>query len=293
MPPSSDSTSPTCGAVDALVAARPARTPSPTWPRRVRSRCATGPGPRLRRQRGWDAVGPVGGRPPRRERRCSSRARPRSMASRHPRTCRCAKRRRSGRPSRTGCPRSAAEQVALEAGSGHAGRRRPRVQPHRARPATRIRGAGPGERGSRCGRAGETASSRPATSTSGAISATCATWCARTGSSSRRWRAATVPGGHRLYNVASGRAVAIREIVDALAAIAGIEVAVEVDPALVRQDDPPEIRGDASLIAADLGWIPRSRSTSRCATSWTTSFQCEPIYDLVRRSGRAVSAARS
>ena len=62
--------------------------------------------------------------------------------------------------------------------------------------------------------------------------------------------------GTRIYNVASGRAVAIREIVDALAAIAGIEVGIAVDPALVRPDDPPEIRGDASLIASELGWRP-------------------------------------
>lgn len=63
-----------------------------------------------------------------------------------------------------------------------------------------------------------------------------------------------LPDGYRVYNVASGRAVAIREIVEALAAIAGIDVSIEVDPALVRRDDPTEIRGDASLIAADLGW---------------------------------------
>ena len=62
--------------------------------------------------------------------------------------------------------------------------------------------------------------------------------------------------GHRLYNVSSGRAVAIREIVEALAAIAGIDVTIEVDPTLVRPDDPPEIRGDASLIRSDLGWQP-------------------------------------
>jgi GDP-4-dehydro-6-deoxy-D-mannose reductase len=62
--------------------------------------------------------------------------------------------------------------------------------------------------------------------------------------------------GHRLYNVASGRAVAIREIVAILAALAGVDVAIEVDPALVRPDDPPEIRGDATLITSDLGWRP-------------------------------------
>lgn len=68
--------------------------------------------------------------------------------------------------------------------------------------------------------------------------------------------ASGTPSGHQVYNVASGRAVAIREIVEALATIAGIDIRIEIDPALVRQDDPPEIRGDASLIASDLGWHP-------------------------------------
>jgi len=62
--------------------------------------------------------------------------------------------------------------------------------------------------------------------------------------------------GHRIYNIASGRAVSIREIVETLAAIAGIEAGIVLDPALVRLDEPPEIRGDASLIASDLGWRP-------------------------------------
>ena len=62
--------------------------------------------------------------------------------------------------------------------------------------------------------------------------------------------------GHVVYNVATGRAVAIREIVRDLAAIVGIDVQIEIDPGLVRRDDPPEIRGDASLIASDLGWRP-------------------------------------
>jgi GDP-4-dehydro-6-deoxy-D-mannose reductase len=65
-----------------------------------------------------------------------------------------------------------------------------------------------------------------------------------------------LPAGQRLYNVASGRAVAIREIVEALAAIAGVDITAVVDPALVRPDDPPEIRGDSSLIGVDLGWHP-------------------------------------
>lgn len=59
-----------------------------------------------------------------------------------------------------------------------------------------------------------------------------------------------------VYNIASGRAVSIREVAASLAASAGIEIEIEIDPILVRTSDPPEIRGDASLIARELGWRP-------------------------------------
>lgn len=62
--------------------------------------------------------------------------------------------------------------------------------------------------------------------------------------------------GPRIYNIASGRTVAIREIAQAFASLAGIDVDIVVDPLLVRESDPPEIRGDASLIGTDLGWLP-------------------------------------
>lgn len=65
-----------------------------------------------------------------------------------------------------------------------------------------------------------------------------------------------VPPGPRIYNIASGRTVAIRDIAQAFAALAGIDVDIRVDPMLVRESDPPEIRGDASLIGAELGWHP-------------------------------------
>ena len=65
-----------------------------------------------------------------------------------------------------------------------------------------------------------------------------------------------LPAAPRIYNVASGRAVSIRAIAMALAALAGVDVDIRVDPQLVRASDPPEITGDASLIAADLGWRP-------------------------------------
>ncbi len=62
--------------------------------------------------------------------------------------------------------------------------------------------------------------------------------------------------GPRIYNVASGRTVAIRDIAESFAALAGIDIRIDVDPSLVRESDPPEIRGDASSIEAQLGWRP-------------------------------------
>jgi GDP-4-dehydro-6-deoxy-D-mannose reductase len=60
--------------------------------------------------------------------------------------------------------------------------------------------------------------------------------------------------GPPIYNLASGAAVEIRTIIAHLAALAEVEIGVEVDPALVRVDDPVEIRGDVSKIARDVGW---------------------------------------
>ena len=60
----------------------------------------------------------------------------------------------------------------------------------------------------------------------------------------------------RVYNIASGRSVAIRDIARAFGSLAGLDIEILVDPNLVRPSDPTEIRGDASLIARDLGWRP-------------------------------------
>jgi GDP-4-dehydro-6-deoxy-D-mannose reductase len=62
--------------------------------------------------------------------------------------------------------------------------------------------------------------------------------------------------GPRIYNIASGRSVAIRDLAQRFAALAGIKIEISVDPSLVRATDPPEISGDASRIEADLGWRP-------------------------------------
>lgn len=59
------------------------------------------------------------------------------------------------------------------------------------------------------------------------------------------------------YNVSSGRATAIGDLVRAFAAAAHREVAVVEDPARFRPNDPPLLVGDNSRLVAETGWQPR------------------------------------
>jgi GDP-4-dehydro-6-deoxy-D-mannose reductase len=65
-----------------------------------------------------------------------------------------------------------------------------------------------------------------------------------------------LPAGPSVFNIATGQAVAIREVIERLAAVAGTTVEIETDPALVRPDDPPEIRGDATRLREAIAWNP-------------------------------------
>lgn len=58
-----------------------------------------------------------------------------------------------------------------------------------------------------------------------------------------------------VWNVATGRGTAIRELLDILAELAGVSVEPVVDPELVRADDPEEIIGDASRLMNQTGWM--------------------------------------
>lgn len=60
----------------------------------------------------------------------------------------------------------------------------------------------------------------------------------------------------RTYNVCSGRSYRIRDLLDRMCELAGVEVDVVVDPARLRPVDMPELRGDPSLLAAATGWAP-------------------------------------
>ena len=60
----------------------------------------------------------------------------------------------------------------------------------------------------------------------------------------------------RAYNVCSGHAVAIRDVLDMLVARARVPIRVHVDPARLRPHDVPLLLGDPSRLRAKLGWTP-------------------------------------
>ncbi|HLW45582.1 MAG TPA: GDP-mannose 4,6-dehydratase [Acidimicrobiales bacterium] len=60
-----------------------------------------------------------------------------------------------------------------------------------------------------------------------------------------------------VYNVCSGRDIAISDVAIALMSVAGVELRMVTDPALVRPVDTPVLRGDPSLLVAATGWEPR------------------------------------
>ena len=66
-----------------------------------------------------------------------------------------------------------------------------------------------------------------------------------------------VRDGHRVYNVATGRAVTMRAVIDRLAALADWPVTIVRDPALARPEDPAVIRGDFGALHELTGWEPR------------------------------------
>ncbi len=59
-----------------------------------------------------------------------------------------------------------------------------------------------------------------------------------------------------IYNVASGRMVSMREVLDLLVAGARCSIEIEVDPARSRRTDLPAMCGDASKLRAATGWTP-------------------------------------
>jgi GDP-4-dehydro-6-deoxy-D-mannose reductase len=74
-----------------------------------------------------------------------------------------------------------------------------------------------------------------------------------------------------VYNVCSGRDVAISAVADELLALAHAALELVIDPDLVRPVDVPVLRGDAGLLHAATGWspsIPLAATLADVLASW-------------------------
>jgi GDP-4-dehydro-6-deoxy-D-mannose reductase len=71
------------------------------------------------------------------------------------------------------------------------------------------------------------------------------------------WLAVTKARPGEVYNIATGRGIRIREMLDRILALSRVEVKVEVDPSRLRPSDVEILIGDSSRFRADTGWEPR------------------------------------
>lgn len=60
-----------------------------------------------------------------------------------------------------------------------------------------------------------------------------------------------------VYNICSGKAYSIRELLDMILKLAEVEIEVEVDPARLRPSDVPTLVGDNTKFCKETGWQPQ------------------------------------
>ena len=76
-----------------------------------------------------------------------------------------------------------------------------------------------------------------------------------------------------VFNVCSGVAIEIRELLDRLIARARVAVRIRIDPARYRPNDTPLLLGDPGRIKEQLGWTPRidlNQSVDDLLAYWRT-----------------------
>ena len=74
-----------------------------------------------------------------------------------------------------------------------------------------------------------------------------------------------------IYNVGSGKAISIEELLHMILEISDASINVEVDPARLRPVDVPVIEADITKISRDTGWkpeIPLRETISRTLEYW-------------------------
>jgi GDP-4-dehydro-6-deoxy-D-mannose reductase len=71
------------------------------------------------------------------------------------------------------------------------------------------------------------------------------------------WLAVTKATPGEVYNIATGKGISIRAMLDLVLSFSQVEVKVEVDPDRLRPSDVEILIGDSSKFRADTGWEPR------------------------------------
>lgn len=70
------------------------------------------------------------------------------------------------------------------------------------------------------------------------------------------WLAVTQARPGEVYNIATGKAIKIRDLLDRLIALTDVDVKIEQDPQRMRPSDVEILLGDSSKFRADTGWEP-------------------------------------
>ncbi len=81
------------------------------------------------------------------------------------------------------------------------------------------------------------------------------------------------------YLICSGAAVSIREILDRLIALSGMQVEVRPDPARMRPSESPRLVGSYQRLAEDTGWRPRislQQSLADALADWESRLLAGP-----------------
>jgi GDP-4-dehydro-6-deoxy-D-mannose reductase len=85
------------------------------------------------------------------------------------------------------------------------------------------------------------------------------------------WLALEKGKAGEVYNLCSGRAWRVRDILDALVSIVGVKVEIRQEAARMRPSDVPRLEGDNSKFRADTGWqpaIPFERTLADLVEFW-------------------------
>ncbi|OQX86058.1 MAG: GDP-mannose 4,6-dehydratase [Candidatus Latescibacteria bacterium 4484_7] len=88
------------------------------------------------------------------------------------------------------------------------------------------------------------------------------------------WLALEKGKGGEVYNISSGRSWKIKDVLDMLAKLSGVDVKIEEDPARLRPSDVPNLEGDNTKFVKATGWkpeIPFEQTLSDLLDFWRTN----------------------